>query len=85
MRQVHGKKKHERRSNSGDSNKNQQEDEFNSKKYIEYLDSDMYPIVAHHESATTICKEKQELLLLKLAEHSSRKLIHGSKILASGH
>ena len=45
----------------------------------------MYPIVAHQDSAAKICKEKQELLLMKLTEHPSRRLIHGSKILASGH
>lgn len=61
------------------------EEEFNSKKYIEYLDSDMYPIVSHKDSIATICKEKQQALLSKLQDESSfRRLIRGSKILGSG-
>ena len=49
-------------------------EEFNSKKYIEYLDSDMYPLETNMvPNINTINKEKQEELLRKLCNPRNRK------------
>ena len=49
-------------------------EEFNSKKYIEYLDSDMYPLETNMvPNINTINKEKQEELLRKLCKPRNKK------------
>lgn len=51
------KKLQQQKSSVSEDSIKQIEEEFNSKKYIEYLDSDMYPIARHHQdSLNTIGK-----------------------------